>query len=245
MRRIADNQTQICAIVKLLSFRKIIALFLIICFIMQFIDTGFIDAINEEGDNDAYATENEEITRSLSSMKGWFTENDGQIENSDVEYVYGASDLSIAFVESGYLVKLTNKGNLTCVVKVTFEGANRVMPEGKGELPHKSNFFRGNDSSKWNRGVRNYESVAYQNLYDGIDLIFHTTEKGLKYDFMVSPDANPDEICIGYEGIDDIDISSQGNLHISILSKVLIEEAPYSYQKKNGETRKPSLREGN
>ena len=238
MRRITDRDIQIHSIVKSLTFRKIIALFLIICFSMQFIDTVPIDAYNNEEDNDIDLNQNEDIARGLSSMKGWFTENKGQIGNSDVEYVYGASDLSIGFIESGYLIKLTNGENRTSVVKVTFEGANTVVPEGRGELPHRSNYFRGNDSSKWIRGVRNYDTVVYENLYDGIDLIFYTAEKGLKYDFMVSPGANPDEICIGYEGIDDLDISSQGNLHISISSQVLIEEAPYCYQKENGDMKK-------
>ena len=235
MRRKTDINIQIYSIVKSLTFRKVIALFLIICFSMQFISTGSFDADNNGEDNDTNMKQKSEISRSLSSMKGWFTENKGQIGNSDVEYAYLASDVSIGFIESGYLITMSNTDNLTNLVKITFEGANRVMPEGKGELPHKSNFFRGNDSSNWNHGVRNFDTVVYQNLYDGINLIFYTAENGLKYDFVVSPGANPDEICMEYEGVDDLDISSQGNLHISILSKVLIEEAPYSYQTKNCE----------
>ena len=238
MRQKTDNNIQIYSIVKSLAFRKIIALFLIICISIQFLNTGPINVNTDERDNSTNTTQEEEITRSFSSMKGWFTENNGQIRNSDVEYVYGASDLSIGFIESGYLIKLTNEANLTSLVKVIFEGANQVLPEGRGELPHRSNYFRGNDSSTWNHGVKNFDSVVYQNLYDGIDLIFYTAEKELKYDFIVSPGAQPGDISMEYEGVDDLDISSQGNLHISISSQVLIEEAPYCYQEENGEINK-------
>ena len=166
----------------------------------------------------------------LANMKGWFTENQGQIENADVKYVYGASDLSIGFIENGYLIKLTNLENQTAVAKVTFNGANRVMPEGRGELPHRNNYLKGNDSSKWRTGVRNFNEVYYENLYDGIDLIFYTNDKGLKYDFIVYSEVDPLQICWSYEGIDTLNIEKNGDLHIGTPSGLFIEEAPVSYQ---------------
>ena len=190
------------------------------------------NGINEENIQD----NSSKINNNIAGLGGWFTENLGQVENPDVKFVFSGSGCSIGFIESGYLIKLTNEKNLTSVVKVTFEGANRVIPEGREQLAHKSNYFRGNDSSKWSTEVGNYEKVVYEDLYDGINLIFYTAEKGLKYDFVVSPGANPDEICMEYEGVDNINLRPEGDLHITISSQVLIEEAPYCYQKENGET---------
>ncbi|MCK4614640.1 MAG: hypothetical protein KAU14_07545, partial [Thermoplasmata archaeon] len=175
-----------------------------------------------------------EVQRSLSSMKGWFTENQGQIENPEVRFVYAASDCSIGFVESGYLMKMTDEDNLTSVVRVNFEDSNPVAPVGEEELPHRSNFFLGNDSSMWRTNVANYRKVVYEGLYDGIDLVFYTEEKGLKYDFIVSPGADPKEIRYSYEGIDAIHIDSRGNLHLATPAGELVEEAPLSYQVKDG-----------
>jgi len=172
----------------------------------------------------------EGVRHNLANMKGWFTENQGQIENQEVKYVYAASDVSIGFIESGYLIKLTNEENLTSVVKVIFEGANRVVPEGRGDLSHKSNYFIGNNSEKWRRGVRNYEEVMYEDLYDGIDLVFYTNEKGLKYDFIVEPGGDPKEVHWSYDGTDTLSIDARGNLHLSVRSGELVEEAPISYQ---------------
>ncbi len=188
------------------------------------------DEVGNEQDTSFEQEIPERTEYNLANMKGWFTENRGQIENSDVKYVYGASDLAIGFIESGYLIKLTNEENLTSVVKLTFEGSNRVMPVGRGELSHKSNYFRGNDSSKWRSGVPNYEKMVYENLYDGIDLVFYTNEKGLKYDFIVYPKIDPLQICWSYDGVDGISINDAGNLVIETPAGDIVEQAPYSYQ---------------
>ena len=189
------------------------------------------NGINEENIQD----NSSKINNNFASLGGWFTENRGQVENPDVKFVFSGSGCSIGFIESGYLIKLTNEKNLTSVVKVTFEGANRVIPEGREQLAHKSNYFRGNDSSKWSNEVGNYEKVVYENLYDGIDLVFYSNEMGLKYDFIVYPEADPNRIRISYHSIEDLYIDYSGNLHVSTKSGEFIEEAPLSYQMINGE----------
>jgi len=176
-----------------------------------------------------------EIQYYLANLDGWFTKNQGQIDNPDVKYVYAGSDLSIGFIESGYLITLTNEKNLTSVAKVTFTGANRVIPVGRGELSHKSNYFLGNDSSKWKNGVSNYWEVMFENLYDWIDLVFYMNEEGLKYDFIVKPGGVHEEIGWHYDGIEDIHSDEFGNLQIKTTTGTLHEEKPFSYQIINGE----------
>ena len=216
--------------VRSLASGRIVALIVLICLVVS--SFGTLIKVNEEIEQEASHGEDipEGAQYYLANMKGWFIENQGQIENPDVKYVYGASDLAIGFIESGYLIKLINEDNLISVVKVTFEGANRVIPEGRGELSSKNNYFRGNDSEKWRRGVRNYEKVLYEDLYDGIDLVFYTNEKGLKYDFIVYPGVDPLQICWSYDGIDAINMYNNGDLHITTSSGKFIEESPKSYQ---------------
>jgi len=177
---------------------------------------------------------------SLAAMTGWFTGNKGQIENPDVLFVYKCPECCIGFVESGYLMKKPGAGNLSSVVKVTFEGPNPVLPEGRELLPHRSSYFKGNDVPKWRTDVPNYGKVVFENLYNGIDLVFYTTGKGVKYDLVISPAAKnprsaaPADILYSYEGVDDIHVDPQGGLHITTPAGEFVEKAPFSYQVKDG-----------
>lgn len=192
---------------------------------------------NISSNSDQYANDNEtlpeneiKIKKDLVSMKGWFTENKGQIENSEVQYDYSASDRAVGFIESGYLVKLTNNENVTSIVQITFEGANSIAPEGLDELTHRSNFISGNNSLNWKTDVFNYQKVVYKNLYDGIDLVFYTVEEGLKYDFILTPGSHPDDIRMNYDGTLETSIDDMGNLIISTSAGFWVEEKPYCYQ---------------
>src|SRR2546426_4104159 len=49
--------------------------------------------------------------------------------------------------------------------------------------------------------LRSYREIVYRNLYDGVDLVYHTGEAGLKYEFLVSPAAHEDKISIAYDGV--------------------------------------------
>lgn len=174
-----------------------------------------------------------EMINDISNMKGWFTENQGQIMNPDVKFVYGASDLSIGFIESGYLIKSTNDNNLTSVLEVTFENSNLVEPEGRRVLTHKSNYFIGNIRSEWRTGVSNFKEINFNNLYEGINLVFYTNEDGLKYDFIIAPGGNPTQISWSYENSATTYVDSDGRLRISTASGSFVEEAPFSYQWSN------------
>ena len=54
-----------------------------------------------------------------------------------------------------------------------------------------SNYFIGNDPSKWHTNIANYAKVAYQDVYRGIDLVYHGDQQQLEYDFVVKPGARP------------------------------------------------------
>ncbi len=185
------------------------------------------------GNNDIFFDDTSE--NDYGNLKGWFTENGGQLENPDVRFAYSGLEITIGFQESGYILRLDSADNISSFVYVTFEGSNRVMPEGVGELPHKSNYFIGNDSSSWQRNVLNYQRVVYENLYDYIDLVFYTSEEGVKYDFIVHPGGNPDHIQLVYEGQDALFTDDSGNLIVACPSGELLDGAPFCYQIENGE----------
>ena len=164
----------------------------------------------------------------LASMKGWFTENTGQIDRPDIGFVYTGSECTIGFMESGYLMKLKDEANHTSIVQVRFQGSNPVTPVGADRLSHYSNYFIGDDPSNWMTGVANYGKIIYEDLYEGIDLVFTATETGLKYDFLVEPGGDPDDIGIVYDGAGDIEVDGHGDLLVSTGAGILKDERPYS-----------------
>ncbi len=100
------------------------------------------------------------------------------------------------------------------ILKQEFIGANQVQPVGRERLSWNSNFFYGNDSSKWCTNVPNYAEVWYENLYDGIDLRYYSTRNGLKYDFIVHPGAEIKDIKLKYNGAEELKIDKYGDLKI-------------------------------
>ena len=223
--------------VTILYSRKILSVIVFI-FLMTTpftIKMGIYEESNKE-DGEIGSERPKEFQNDHSNMKRWFTENQGQIDNSDVKFTYTTSELSIGFLESGYLIKLSNEENLTSIVKVSFEGAKRIEPQGVGLLPHMSNYFRGNDSAQWEIGVRNYQEVLYENLYDGIDLHFFINDIGLKYDLIVAPGADSSNIAWTYQGEKFVNITDTGDLLIQTLAGGWKEEMPFCYQNKGTES---------
>ena len=174
------------------------------------------------------------------NIKDFFTKNQGQFENDEIYFTYSNNDKTFGFSKSYILIKLSEslEDNKTksSIIKITFENSNKAIPKGIEELNHKSNYFIGNNISKWKNNIPNYEKIIYENLYDGIDLIYYFCEDGLKYDWILKTGAQPEQIRYSYEGVKDINIDLDGNLHLITTTSEYIEKSPYSYQ--NYDTKK-------
>ena len=78
------------------------------------------------------------------------------------------------------------------VLRMRLAGANATAQMmGLEELPGKSNYFIGNDSTKWRSGVPNYEKVKYTNVYPGVDLVYYGNQRQLEFDLVIQPGADP------------------------------------------------------
>ena len=97
-------------------------------------------------------------------------------------------------------------------IRLSFEGANEVSPVGQEPLPHRNNYFHGNDSSKWFAGVNNFRRILYKNLWDGIDLIYYFNDDGIKYEYLVHPGAVVDDIRVSVTGHSSLELVKDGLL---------------------------------
>lgn len=128
---------------------------------------------------------------------------------------------------SSVLDTLTLRGH---AFKVLFGNSNPdVVVSGEDAYPDYFNFYLGNDPARWSSKAYAYETVNYQNLYDGIDLKVYTYDHNLKYDFIILPNADPSRIQFRYEGLDGMRLI-EGNLILYTSVGSIIEQKPYAYQ---------------
>jgi beta-propeller repeat-containing protein len=81
------------------------------------------------------------------------------------------------------------------VVRMRLVGANsQARISGLDELPGKSNYFIGNDPTKWRTNLPTYAKVKYSNVYPGVDLVYYGNQGQLEYDFILQPGADPRKI---------------------------------------------------
>ena len=100
----------------------------------------------------------------------FFTANQGQVNDEVSYYIEGRG---VWFTSNGMLMELLKEKQKSAVVRFDFVNCNDVDPIGIDELPHRSNFFYGNDSRKWSTNVPNYKEIYYENIYDNIDLKYY------------------------------------------------------------------------
>jgi len=108
---------------------------------------------------------------------------------------------------------------------------------GEGRLPHKSNFFIGDDPARWRAGAASYSSVVIENVYDGIDLRYYNNSQNVEYDFEVSPGSDHSQVVMEIDGAESFRISSNGELIITSEWGEIQELAPIAYQSVDGSRR--------
>ncbi len=100
------------------------------------------------------------------------------------------------------------------ILEYEFKNSNYVMPKGKSRCGWNSNYFLGNDENGWRTNVPNFEEVIYEDLWNGIDLIYRLKDGSIKYDLVIDAGADPEQICFGISGHESLDISPNGDLLI-------------------------------
>ncbi|GAG10478.1 unnamed protein product, partial [marine sediment metagenome] len=178
----------------------------------------------------------------FSSSSG-FTENLGQFGDPSVQFYASGPHGYIAFQDRSVLLNIeepvsgertrageesnwdegapfpplrSSRGPVTygSTVRLSFSGADEVTPEGRERLNEYSNYFLGDDPTRWGTRVPSYREVVYADLYQGIDLVYREEGQRIKYEYIVHPGADPSRIITRVEGHDSLQVAD-GNLVIS------------------------------
>ncbi len=107
--------------------------------------------------------------------------------------------------------------------------SEEVEIKGDKALDTYNNYFIGNDASKWRSNCKVYQAVVYKNIYPNIDLRYYTENDQLKYDLVVHPGGNPDNIVMKYKGADKL-LVSKGQITIHTSVGDVKEMIPRTYQ---------------
>jgi hypothetical protein len=120
------------------------------------------------------------------------------------------------------------------VVRLELTGANRhpAITE-EDQLPTKTNYFIGNDPTKWRTNIPNYAQVRYRDVYPGIDLIYYGNQHRLEHDFVVAPGADPAQINFALHGVSKLHMVG-GDLVMSAAHGELRLLKPVIYQSSGG-----------
>jgi len=124
----------------------------------------------------------------------------------------------------------------TDVVRMKLIGANpqpAVAPEDR--QISRSNYFLGNDPTRWRTDVPNYSRVRYSGIYPGIDLVYYGNQRQLEHDFAVAPNAGPTKIVLGMPGAKGVQIDAEtGDLIVTVGHSSMRLLKPVTYQETNG-----------
>lgn len=117
-------------------------------------------------------------------------------------------------------------------------GARRdVRLTGLDPLPGTTNYFVGNDPARWHRNVPSFARVRSEQVYPGIDLVYHGDQRRLEYDFVIAPHADPGRITLAFSGARRVSLDGDGNLVLSTAHGTLVQRKPLVYQEVGGERR--------
>lgn len=176
-----------------------------------------------------------------------FESNQGQID-SKVKFLSRGEGYTLYLTEKEAVLALKNEGKekvgsgpldplappskRTVLRMKTIGALPHPTISGSGILPGKSNYFIGNDPSKWRRELPIYSKVIYQDVYSGIDLIYYGNQRQLEYDFVVKPGANPNTIALEFDGTEGLTINQEGDLILKIKGGEVSLHRPYLYQQR-------------
>jgi hypothetical protein len=115
-------------------------------------------------------------------------------------------------------------------------GANEgALAEGANQLSGKTNYFVGNDPSKWRTAVPTYSSVRYAEVYPGVEVVYYGNQRQLEYDFRIAPGSDPRTVHLKFEGTDKVEVDEGGDLLLTLGERIIRQPKPVVYQEMAGQ----------
>jgi uncharacterized repeat protein (TIGR01451 family) len=105
----------------------------------------------------------------------------------------------------------------------------------KDLLPGISNYFVGNDQSRWVSQVPHYSQLKETGVRSGVDVRYHSDADGdLEYDLIVAPDTDLASFHLSIEGAEQVHLCDAGALCLEAGGVKLRQLAPQAYETRGG-----------
>ncbi len=120
------------------------------------------------------------------------------------------------------------------VVKLDFVDANpEARPVGVEETGAVISYFKGKPE-EWKTGLPAYSKILYEDLWPGVDLLYHGTYDRMKYEFIVHPGADPSQIRLAYRGAESVRLTDEGRLAVETPLGGFEDDVPVAWQEDEG-----------
>lgn len=178
------------------------------------------DAMRTAADNGHHSSTDRAL-HALNSSPIYFETNRGQWGPS-IRYTTQGDNHAIAFGARSMLLHV-GTGDSSATATLHFRGANPAPTLAMSNLAS-ANSATANASAQ-------VDTIAYKNVYPGIDVVFHgTKQQDLAYDFVIVPHADPNQIAFEYRGADTATIEADGALTVVLGDEVIKQTAPRVFQ---------------
>src|SRR5690606_6214418 len=117
----------------------------------------------------------------------------------------GIVSLDVSWPETGTPVMSMADGDAPTAFQVqqfavSFIGAEAVSPVGLERYASTFEDQRG-ELDQWHSDEPSFEVVAYEGLYEGVDLRTRGTDSNVQYEFFVAPGTDHSQIHVAYQGV--------------------------------------------
>ena len=166
-----------------------------------------------------------------------FEPNQGQTD-AQVQYLARTQNSTAYFVPGQFVVDSTwqaTQNNQTVqdefAQRIQFANANADAQYVAGTpLPGTVNYLIGNDATQWLTNIPTSATLLYQNVWNGIDVQFNGNQGDLRYNFVVAPGADPNQISLAFPDATTLQVDNQGELVMTTPGGQFIQPAPVAYQ---------------
>jgi gliding motility-associated-like protein len=116
--------------------------------------------------------------------------------------------------------------------RLRFLNAQNGIPEVSHLLPHRYHYYLGSNPQQHTRDCRVSARGGVRQVYPQIDMVVYSSGSNLKYDWIVKPGGNPEQIQVVLEGATwSLRKAEEGSeVVIETSVQTIIEKAPYAYQ---------------
>ena len=203
------------------GFKQILGLIALFSSLSSFAQSGFIENKGQFHENVLYEADFHQQKIYLDKQGFTVLLHDEEQWENIVEQYHEHSEVKNKFFHSSTEFRFH-------ALKYTFIGADLTNSIGTETAQEYFNYYIGQDQSKWASKAKKHYTIVYQNAYPNIDIEFQAIDQRFKYNFILHPGADINDIQLKIEGADDISVNSS-SIDIKTRFGDIHEIMPISY----------------